>query len=155
MSTRDRGGRKKVKLIKINTPSEPAIVLGIAHPSQDQSRNYAAGEIPVPAGERPANIDVPLPVREQTILSYRVSPAVRQVLNGFGRFPAPYQPGAATQSADVMIGHDHMTSATTTIPRNDPLDSRPDGAMELRLSSSQAVVDTSTTSNPITGRKLR
>lgn len=154
MSTPERGGRKKVKLIKINTPSEPAVVLATAHPSRDQQRGRVVSESIAPADEQ-STIDTPLPDREQTILSHRVSQAVRQILNGFGRLPLPAPPGAATQSMDVTIGHKHITATTAPIAHASPSDLETDGAMELRLRSCQAIADVSTITNPITGRTLR
>lgn len=79
-----RNNRERVSVIHRVDSTRPE--LGTAHPHEDIRRD----SIPALWGrtehatraEPPATIDEPLPARTQAILSYRVPPEVRRVING-------------------------------------------------------------------------
>lgn len=78
-----RNGRERISVVLRNGHTRPE--LGIAHPQEDDRRV----SIPslwgitghVSRAEPPATIDEPLPVRSQTILSYRVPEDVRRAID--------------------------------------------------------------------------
>jgi hypothetical protein len=67
-----RNGRERVSVIHRVGHRLPE--LGTAHPQEDTRRASIPGHW--------GTIDEPLPVRTQTILSYRVPPEVRRAING-------------------------------------------------------------------------
>lgn len=97
-----RGDRHTATLVRPNGSPRP--VLGTASPQEDNRRAQVAESLQVPQhagrpGDKPATIDEPLPVRSQTILSYRLPQEVRQLVNG-GVADAP----AASRKTQDTIG---------------------------------------------------
>lgn len=81
-----RNNQHQVKLVRPNGSTRP--VLGTALPEEDTRRAQAVEQWQIPGHEgrppqdKPATIDEPLPVRTQTILSYRLPEEVRRLVNG-------------------------------------------------------------------------
>jgi len=79
-----RYNRHLLSLVKLG--DQPRPVLGVAYPEDTDRR----ARIPIQWGQatqsprrsEPATIDLPLPQRTQTILSYQVNPQVRAALDG-------------------------------------------------------------------------
>ncbi|HWU84173.1 MAG TPA: hypothetical protein VN028_02430 [Rhodocyclaceae bacterium] len=80
-----RNGRERVSVIQPNGSQRP--VLGTQSPQEDNRRAMIAERLDLQTHrgrqvEAPATIDEPLPVRTQTILSYRLPREVRARING-------------------------------------------------------------------------
>jgi hypothetical protein len=97
----------------IKTEGSTREQLGVTHPEEQQRRVKALKQWGIhaasPRHDAPATIDEPLPQRSQTILSYRVEPALRQRLDtGMGK-PAESRAQAdkrAPGEADVRVDSD-------------------------------------------------
>jgi hypothetical protein len=79
-----RDNQHQVDVLKPNGASRP--VLGTSHPAEENRRLNVLKQWGVtlesPRHQALENIGIPLSQRSQTILSYQVSQAVRQSLNG-------------------------------------------------------------------------
>jgi hypothetical protein len=81
-----RNDRHTVTLVRPNGSPRP--VLGTQSPQEDNRRAMIAMPVDLethsgrPPVDKPATIDEPLPVRSQTILSYRLPRDVREIVNG-------------------------------------------------------------------------
>lgn len=108
-----RGPYERVNLLK--PEGSGRVVLGQSAPSVDDRRARAAAQWgagpAMPRHAAPATIDLPLPPRVQTALSYRIDPALARRLTG-GPSPPPASRRDAEQpvQATVTIG-DASTSA--------------------------------------------
>ena len=143
-----RAQSRKIKLIKINTPAEPAVHIVIPQPS-DQAMASSS-----PAHDEHAHtIDVAMPLREQTIISYRLAPAIRQILRGFGGLPGPADPACSLQSLDLSISK-MSVSVDTAPPLRPGISRNPDGTADLRLETHRSTVSESVVFNSVTGRRL-
>ena len=102
-----RGPFERVSVLK--PEGSGRVVLGQSEPSTDDRRARAAAQwgagAASPRKSPPATIDLPLPARVQTALSYRVDPALARQLTG-GPSPPPVSRREATApvQAVVMIG---------------------------------------------------
>lgn len=81
-----RNGRHTVKLIR--PEGSPRPVLGTESPEEDNRRAQIAERLQIgghsarPQADKPTGIEEALPVRSQTILSYRLPREVRDLING-------------------------------------------------------------------------
>jgi hypothetical protein len=106
LALRNRGHR--ITVIKDGDSQRPQ--LGVAHPQEEDRRAAALKQWGIdpaaPRSERPATIDEPLPQRAQTILSYRLDPALRRRLDSSMGPPAGSRPRSqqgAAEEAGVRI----------------------------------------------------
>lgn len=95
---------ERISVLKLPGMGRP--VLGESEPVDDDRRaraatQWGAGHSP-PRQQPPATIDTPLPARVQTVLSYRVDPALSQELQG-GPSPPPASRRAAEQVVQATI----------------------------------------------------
>lgn len=104
-----RGNRHKIKLIKINEPFLPQIVFGLSYPGTHSEANVNRTEqAPLsPRIEDIQTIDIPLPLRQQTILYYQVSPQVQRILSGIMSLQNTGNQNAFRQDVEVLIGKPH------------------------------------------------
>jgi hypothetical protein len=85
------------------------LVLGQSEPSVDDRRARAAAQwgtgAAAPRSSPLATIDLPLPPRVQTALSYRIDPGLaRQLTGGPGPLPASRRDAVRTVQATVVVG---------------------------------------------------
>lgn len=129
-----RTGRQPVKLIGVNAPFEPAVQLGFLHHSEAHSvrGQHAPHRVPTArTSEQPA-INQPLPRREQTILSYQLSPELRRALtSGFTNITNAGRTAPHTQrfGHEVKLGRPQPRSSKPTFVTPVPTT---DGRMALR-----------------------
>lgn len=101
------GGRSPYqRLSVIKMPDSARLVLGQSEPATDDRRaraaaQWGAGSAP-PRRSAPATIDVPLPPRVQTVLSYRLEPALARQLTG-GASPPPASRREAERAVQVTL----------------------------------------------------
>lgn len=85
-----RYNRHIVSLMKLNGQARE--VLGVAYPEDAGRRRRVLAQWGIdaqsPRRPEPATVNLPLPPRDQTILSYQLDPSIREVLNGVP--PAPW-----------------------------------------------------------------
>ena len=103
-----RGGRNRVKLIRVNTQFRPRILFGTTQgPGSDtrvQSQGEHSGETRSEAAVRPKDattIKLALPTREQTILFYEVGPETRAKLLGMGDDGSQGRSESAAEPVDM------------------------------------------------------
>ncbi|HUA80963.1 MAG TPA: hypothetical protein VL997_11360 [Dyella sp.] len=95
---------ERISVLKLPGTGRP--VLGESEPVEDDRRTRAATQWgaghPSPRQQPQATIDTPLPARVQTVLSYRVDPALSEALQG-GPSPSPTSRRAAEQVVQATI----------------------------------------------------
>ena len=79
--------RNHAHQVEVQVPNgETRPVLGSSHPEEEKRRANVVkqwgGVSQSPRQQQLNTIDIPLPQRTQTILSYRLNPALRNVVNG-------------------------------------------------------------------------
>lgn len=79
--------RNHAHQVEVLVPNgETRSVLGTSHPEEENRRVNVVKQwgctTESPRQQRQSTIDLPLPQRSQTILSYRVNPVLQNVLNG-------------------------------------------------------------------------
>ncbi len=129
-----RTGRQPVKLIGVNAPFEPAVQLGFLHHSEAHSRRgqHELHQVPAARASQEQPIKQPLPRREQTILSYQLSPELRRALtSGFTNITNAGRSAPQTQrfGHEVKLGRPEPRSSKPTFITPVPTT---DGRMALR-----------------------
>ncbi len=157
MSDINRGSRQKIRLIKINEPFSPHIVFGLSYPEQKPERgqidsNNNSHNNPAAGREQKTDtIDIPLPVREQTILSYRVDASVRKMINGMAPMEHSRVTPAFRQDIEVSVS---STMINTSPAQKTATQTQSSHALRAEKTQPATSTDSSTNSNPITGRYL-
>jgi hypothetical protein len=102
-----RGPYQRLSVIK--SPDSARLALGQSEPATDDRRARAAAQWgsgnATPRHSAPATIDIPLPPRVQTLLSYRLDPALsRQLAGGPGPLPASRREAQQPVKATLVMG---------------------------------------------------
>ncbi|MCY7293853.1 hypothetical protein [Alteromonas sp. a30] len=113
-----RLGQNPVQLIGINAPFEPKLQFGREFSSSHNKRESVASAWGVAHNGRPQNagngaatgIKQPLPAREQTALSYQLSPQLQQQLRG-GMLPLQNQGRSAYFQRHAALESVHLGQA--------------------------------------------
>jgi hypothetical protein len=113
------GGRSPYqRLSVIKMPDSARLVLGQSEPVTDDRRARAAAQwgagSAAPRQSAPATIDVPLPPRVQTVLSYRLEPGLaRQLTGGASPPPASRREAQRAVQATLVVGVDRIEVEAT------------------------------------------